>query len=45
MHHLIDNGSIAEKGSHEQLLTKSGKYAELYAVQSQYYKEGVQEDA
>ncbi|MCI9150757.1 MAG: ABC transporter ATP-binding protein [Lachnospiraceae bacterium] len=42
---LIDKGSIAEEGPHEQLLAKGGKYARLYEVQSKYYKEGVKKNA
>ena len=37
---MIDNGGIGEEGTHEELLKKGGKYAELYEVQSKYYKEG-----
>lgn len=37
---LIDGGRIAEEGTHEQLLWQNGKYAEMFAVQSKYYKEG-----
>ena len=37
---LIDNGGIAEEGTHEELLCLGGRYAGLYEVQSKYYKEG-----
>ena len=37
---LIDEGGILEEGSHEKLLSQGGKYAELYDIQSHYYKEG-----
>ncbi len=37
---MVDGGAIAEEGTHEQLLQKGGKYAELYQAQSKYYKEG-----
>ncbi len=41
---LIDSGKIAEAGTHEQLIALGGKYAELFAVQSQYYQEEGPED-
>lgn len=37
---LIENGVIAEEGTHEELLAKKGRYAELFKVQSRYYREG-----
>ncbi len=37
---LMEQGSILEEGSHEELLEKNGRYAELFNVQSQYYQEG-----
>lgn len=37
---LIDHGTIAEMGSHEDLVKREGQYAEIYAMQSKYYKEG-----
>lgn len=43
---LLENGGIREEGTHEQLLTLGGRYAELFQVQSKYYREeGVGEDA
>jgi ABC-type multidrug transport system fused ATPase/permease subunit len=36
---FIENGSIVEDGSHEELMEKKGKYYQLYQIQSQYYKE------
>lgn len=41
---FLEDGRIAETGTHDELLQKNGKYAEVFAVQSQYYKEGEQED-
>jgi len=38
---LMDNKGISEMGSHEELMKQSGKYAELFEIQSKYYKEGV----
>ncbi|MBP3323500.1 MAG: ABC transporter ATP-binding protein, partial [Clostridia bacterium] len=37
---FIAEGGIAEEGTHESLLAKKGKYAELFEVQAQYYKDG-----
>ncbi len=37
---LIDKAKISEEGSHEELLKRGGKYAELYAIQSKYYQKG-----
>lgn len=37
---MIADGGIGEEGTHEELLRAGGKYAELFEVQSKYYKEG-----
>lgn len=34
---LIANGSIAEEGTHEELMALGGTYAELFEMQSSYY--------
>ena len=36
---LLDAGKIAEIGTHEELMALGGKYAQMYEVQSQYFKE------
>ena len=36
---LLDGNEIAEEGTHESLIKKGGKYAELYEVQSRYYRD------
>ena len=42
---LIENGGIAEEGTHEALLKQGGRYAYLFNLQSQYYqKEGPEHD-
>lgn len=41
---LIENGGIAEEGTHEELLDAGGRYAYLFNIQSKYYKEGAMED-
>ncbi len=35
----LDNGRIAEEGSHEDLMRLNGKYAAMFQVQSKYYQE------
>ena len=37
---FIADGTIAEEGSHESLLSNNGEYAKLFEVQSRYYQEG-----
>lgn len=35
---VMDQGKIIEDGSHEQLLAKEGRYAELFALQARMYQ-------
>lgn len=37
---FLENGKIIEEGSHDELMKKNGKYAELYRVQAKYYESG-----
>lgn len=37
---FMKDGNIAEEGTHESLVARGGGYAELFEVQSRYYKEG-----
>ncbi len=41
---LLNNGTIAEEGSHEALMEQNGLYRELFDIQSHYYKEGAVEE-
>ena len=41
---FIADGGIAEEGTHQELLAKGGAYAQLFAVQSRYYREGGAQD-
>lgn len=41
---LLDESIIAEGGTHDELMAKGGKYKEFFDVQSQYYKEGGNEN-
>ncbi len=36
---LLENGRITESGTHDELIEKNGRYAELFELQSKYYKE------
>ena len=36
---FLENGKITEEGTHEELMQKNGGYAEMFLVQSRYYKE------
>ena len=38
---LVEDGAIAEEGTHESLLAAGGKYAELFEIQSHYYREDI----
>ncbi|MPN01752.1 Lipid A export ATP-binding/permease protein MsbA [bioreactor metagenome] len=34
---VLDNGGISEIGTHEELMSKNGKYAEMYRAQGKWY--------
>jgi len=36
---LLEDGVICESGTHDELMQHNGRYAELFNVQSKYYKE------
>lgn len=36
---LLDEGRIIEEGSHDELILRNGKYAELFYVQAKYYRD------
>lgn len=38
----LEKGKIIERGSHEELLKRQGAYAEMFEIQSHYYKEGAE---
>ncbi len=37
---LLEGTRIIEEGTHEELIEKNGRYAALFEMQSQYYREG-----
>jgi ATP-binding cassette, subfamily B, bacterial len=41
---LIGDGGIAETGTHDELIAAGGRYAELFEIQSRYYREGGGDD-
>ena len=40
---LLDEGRILEEGTHQELMDRGGKYAEMFQVQSNYYARTVKE--
>lgn len=42
---FVANGGIEEEGTHDELLSKKGSYAEIFEVQSKYYKENFVKDS
>lgn len=40
---MLSDGKIVEEGTHDELLTRGGWYADMYRMQSKYYKEEVAE--
>lgn len=41
---LIADGKIDEEGTHEELMKRGGRYAQLFEVQSKYYREGGEDE-
>lgn len=36
---MFEDGAIVEEGTHDELMNKNGKYAYMFQIQSQYYKD------
>ena len=41
---LLDESTVAEVGTHEELMNRNGRYAEMFDIQSKYYKEEADDD-
>ncbi len=41
---LIEGGELLEFGTHAELMTKNGRYSELYRMQADAYREGLDND-
>lgn len=41
---VLNKGSIVEEGTHETLLGLNGEYAQMYEIQSQYYKDALESE-
>ena len=41
----LEDGAIQEEGTHKELMKTKGKYANMFEIQSQYYKENKKEEA
>ena len=35
---FLENGKVAEVGTHEELMSRKGKYANMYEIQAKYYR-------
>ena len=41
---LLDGCTVAEVGTHAELMKQNGKYSEMFNIQSRYYREGAVKD-
>ena len=40
----LENGKLAEQGTHEELLRQKGAYAKMFEIQSHYYRKQKREE-
>lgn len=41
----LENGTVIEEGTHEELLKKNGEYAKMFEIQAHYYRDAKAEEA
>ena len=39
--YFMENGQIVEQGTHDELIMKNGKYAEMFHLHAKYYRDDV----
>ncbi|MFQ7293219.1 MAG: hypothetical protein ACLRQ0_13490 [Monoglobales bacterium] len=37
--YMLENGKIVEEGTHRELMDMNGKYAEMFRIQAEKYRE------
>ena len=37
--YMLENGEIIEQGTHRELMTLNGQYAEMFRCQARYYQD------
>ena len=43
MIYFMEDGQIVEQGTHDELIMKNGKYADMFHMQAKYYRDDVKE--
>ncbi len=42
--YFMENGQIVEQGTHDELIMKNGKYADMFNLQAKYYRDDAKDD-
>ena len=42
--YMMEDGAVIEEGTHASLMEKGGKYAEMFRLQAENYKEGEKDE-